>query len=47
MREAARRAGVAPITVSRALSPWPESAAFYGPLQGLEVAVRNAMHREL
>lgn len=23
------------------------SAAFYGPLQGLEVAVRNAMHREL
>src|SRR3954449_2782247 len=23
------------------------SAAFYGPLQGLEVALRNAMHREL
>ena len=23
------------------------SSAFYGPLQGLEVAVRNAMHREL
>ncbi len=23
------------------------SAAFYGPLQGLEVAVRNAMHRQL
>lgn len=23
------------------------SAAFYGPLQGLEIAVRNAMHREL
>ena len=23
------------------------SAAFYGPLQGLEVATRNAMHREL
>jgi hypothetical protein len=23
------------------------SAAFYGPIQGLEVAVRNAMHREL
>ena len=23
------------------------SAAFYGPLQGLEVAIRNAMHREL
>lgn len=23
------------------------SAAFYGPLQGLEVVVRNAMHREL
>jgi hypothetical protein len=23
------------------------SAAFYGPLQGLEVALRNALHREL
>ncbi|WP_168455106.1 Abi family protein [Acetobacter pasteurianus] len=23
------------------------SAAFYGPLQGLEIAVRNALHREL
>ncbi|MGB8843690.1 MAG: hypothetical protein WCC64_21775 [Aliidongia sp.] len=23
------------------------SAAFYGPLQGLEIALRNAMHREL
>ena len=23
------------------------SAAFYGPLQGLEVALRNAMHRSL
>ena len=23
------------------------SAAFYGPLQGLEVALRNAMHRAL
>ena len=23
------------------------SAAFYGPLQGLEVALRNAMHRQL
>ena len=29
--------------------PWNTaiSAAFYGPLQGLEVALRNAMHREL
>ena len=23
------------------------SAAFYGPLQGLEVALRNALHRQL